>query len=125
MRAKQLENYFREYQLANPTPVEDEGVSAIIYTKEDFHVNTKQKTVYVKDIGVISTPDLSVGNELPDWVAICINPKEVELAQIVMGTGNPYVDEYRDVLPNSNGVIVAIPNSVRLKYLKMTGQLKK
>jgi hypothetical protein len=115
MRIKQLEKLFQEYKKTHTQQVSENGESAVLYTKEDFHINKKQQTVYISNVGVIQINEINADLEQPDWIGFCVSGQN---ARIVMGTGNPYRDEYLDVLPVDNGMIVAIPNSLRVKFLK-------
>lgn len=114
MNKKQLENYFFEYQKQHEKTFTEEGDSAVIYNSKEFHINIKNKTIYINNLGIIPLPQLEENMETPDWVAITIQEGK---SNLVMGTGNPYTSEYVDVLPNENGIIVALPCSILTKQL--------
>lgn len=114
MNKKQLENYFFEYQKQHEKTFPEEGDSAVIYNSKEFHINIKNKTIYINNLGIIPLPALDENMGLPDWVAITMQEAKNNL---VMGTGNPYTSEYADVLPNENGIIVALPYSLLANQL--------
>lgn len=115
MKDKQLENYFKEDQGIHPQQVSEDGYGAIIYSENYFHINAKQKTIYIKDLGVIPLEEMEENIEQPDWIAIT---NTGGVSNLVMGSGNPYSQEYADVLPTENGVVIAVPYSIMQKFLK-------
>lgn len=116
MNIKKLEHYFNEYIKNNKKSVSEDGDTAILYAPEEFNINIKERTLYIKGIGVIPLP-AEVKEEIgkPDWVAICVYSNE---ASVVMGSGNPYVSENIDVLPNDDGIIIAVPHSIQKKFFQ-------
>lgn len=115
MRTKKLEKYFMDYLQANPITAEDDGSGCVLYSSEEFHINHKQKTLYLKGIGVSPLPEIDEQEKFKvEWIGL-IKHLDQEFADIVMGDGNPYQEKYSALLPHQNGVIIAVPNSVMMK----------
>lgn len=114
MNKKQLETHFFEYQKQHEKTLSEDGDSAVIYNNKEFHINKKNKTIYIDNLGIIPLPELEETIDMPDWVAITMQDGKNNL---VMGSGNPYTEEYLDVFPNENGTIVALPYSILTRQL--------
>jgi len=119
MRAKKLEKLFFDYMKEkNVADLPDDFKSATIYGTDEFHINFKQKTLYIKSLGIIElnleTPVADI-----DWVGI--SPGDDKLS---LGRGNPYHDEYKQMLPYFNGVILAIPNITYDRYKNESTKVK-
>lgn len=112
-----------DYLQVNPITAEDDGTGCVIYSSEEFHINPKQKTLYLKGIGVSPLPEIEEQENFKvEWIAL-IKHLDQDFADIVMGDGNPYQEKYSALLPHQNGVIIAVPNSVMVSTM-WTGIVK-
>lgn len=109
MRTKKLEKYFKDHSILNPMVNQSSTVRCVLYSSDEFHINKKQKTLYIKGVGVSPLPEIEELFDI-EWIAL-IEHLDKEYADLVMGNGNPYDERYTALLPNENGIIVAIPNS--------------
>lgn len=116
MKKKQLERHFLTYQSEKGAPVSDNGPSAVLYSREEFHINKKQGTLYIEGIGVVALPELAPNADQADWLALWQkNGIELDMA---LGVGNPFTEQYMEILPNNNGMIIAFPKSLLKKFMK-------
>lgn len=116
MRAKKLEQLYHKYILNNDFSTLPEIVdSATIYGSDEFHINAKQKTLYIQGLGVISLEfqgNIEHINKI-EWVAITQNGEDGKLS---LGTGNPFQENAKELLPSWENLIIAIPHIVRKKF---------
>lgn len=106
MNKKKLAQYFNEYLISFGKEAKDEQ-GGLIYTKEDFNINIKNKTIYLKDFGVVTkTEDFKEGFS-PDWLGYYmedIQTTGIEDIKIIIGYGNPYSVENSQYFPNKSQV---------------------
>lgn len=127
MKSKQLEKYFFDYQktlIKRATEVE----GAVLLGEEEFHINAKNKTIFIKDMGILEyvpNPNVSgdgVNVAKEEWLALVkvkdASVPNASVIQYIVGSGNPYDDVYKAVLPTDDGRIIATPKTIIMQLLK-------
>lgn len=121
MRKKELETYFNEHLEKYPQEVIQNGF--VVYSEEYFHINHKDKTIYLEGCDLFKFSSLE-GLENPGWIAVFQDPETKE-HKFALGNNNPFSPEYFDIFPKDNGVVVGVPYSSLKKYQKKEIKVKK
>lgn len=123
MRTKKLEQFFKEYAASHSPPQEDDIEMAPLFSTEQFHVNVKQGTVFIEGLGVAQVPDLANSPKDPEWLAI-VKMENGLGVRLVMGHGNPYQEGVDNLLPQHNGFITVVPQSLLAPYQELQEKVK-
>lgn len=109
MKSKQLIKEFLSYKqqmsfLGNAQFAED-GEVAILYGTDQFKINFMNKTIKLTGLRPIPFAG-AVSSIKCDWIALIMCDGEWTAT---LGEGSPYSNEYINILPTKNGVIMAAP----------------
>lgn len=119
MKNKDLEKLFMQYinTIAvlgiNAQMSEDEN-AWILFGEEDFHLNKKNNTLYVKPFNHLMEnifPPHELENIVLDWVAFQENPETKE-SWLIVGPGNPFENEKLATIKNGISIVRAVPAKV-------------
>lgn len=120
MKAKKLEKMYWQYLDQNRRympEMESGDLLCSLYGEDEFHMNYKQSTLYVKNIGVLDLPEIEEQVKF-DWIGLIHYPGNQ--ADLVFGLGNPYDLGNVDKLPTKNGCIMALPYALGVKLREKT-----
>lgn len=118
MKSRKLEKLYQEYfaeHVEHMVEATDADPVCTLYGEDEFHINTRNKTLYLQGAGVIELPAM-IEQDKPEWVGV--KPDGQGKFDIVMGYGSPYDDENKDNMPVKEDIILAMPHSLVRRHLK-------
>lgn len=116
MKNKELEILFLTYLTDMTTnnvdmQVKEDEEMWLLFSEDDFHINRKNNTLYLKHIDILLQNIFKENLELEgkvDWVAYQKNPLTLEHLMSV-GTGNPFTNQALVSFVNNKALVKAIP----------------
>lgn len=115
MKAKKLENLYWQYLDENREympEMQSGDLLCSLYGQDEFHINYKQSTLYLKNLGVMDLPEIKEQINF-DWIGLIHYPDNQ--ADLVFGLGSPYAPDNVDKLPTKNGCIMALPYALGMR----------
>ena len=131
MKNKKLEKIFLDYVNtiagygADVQATEDEEMW-LLFAEEDFHVNKKMNTLYVKPIDVliqnVFKPEI-IDRANPEWVAFQQNPLTLQ-DKITVGFDNPFMNPTLVTIKNGRSIVRAVPFQYAKRMHKQASSMK-
>lgn len=116
MKNKQLEKLFLEYvnQLSNENAdmqIKETEVMWVLFGEEDFHINRKTNTLYIKPIALLIKDIFTeeyISTGVIEWVAYQKNMINLE-SKVTVGVNNPFINNSLATQNIDKFIVKAIP----------------
>lgn len=125
MKNKKLTTLFLDYlttlsQEDTNSQAGEEDQMWLLFSEEDFHINRKNNTLYVKPVDVLIEnifKDDSIETAQIEWVGYQSNPLTLQ-HKITVGVDNPFTNYSLSSFVNNQSIIKAIPYRYAVKMHK-------
>lgn len=131
MKNKKLEQVFLDYVnsiagYGSDAHASEDEEMWLLFAQEDFHVNKKMNTLYVKPIDVLIENVFKlelIDIAKPQWVAYQQNPLTLQ-DKITVGFDNPFMNPTLASMKNGRSIVRAVPFQYAKRMHKQANILK-